>query len=257
MNRLADKDRLIRNFSRYAHLYDKYADVQRLMAYELIKEVPCDGSRSILEIGCGTGNYTRLLRDRFKSAHLKALDISKAMVEIAKDKLQDDGIEFLVGDGELIELDDRYDLITSNAAFQWFDCLEKALANYKDALITNGVIAFSIFGPKTFWELSHTLKEAFENESISSDDFLDKEILAKILRRYFMRVSVREFELKEKHSSLMELLNKIRYTGARGDGSNGYHPWSRRSLERVEDIYKRGFGSIEASYQIFFCRAMR
>lgn len=44
----------------------------------------CDSNGRILEIGCGTGNFTKILMDKFKG--IDALDISKEMVTIAKGK---------------------------------------------------------------------------------------------------------------------------------------------------------------------------
>lgn len=258
MKRRPDKKTLIRNFSRYAHLYDKYANIQRMIACELIKKVPSDSVTNILEIGCGTGNYTHLLRKRFKCARVKALDISNRMVEIAKRKLQDKGIEFIVGDGEFIELDGEFNLITSNAAFQWFEDLNRALLNYRDMLIKKGIIAFSIFGPETFWELNESLREILDKPgTLSADNFLEKDRLERILKAYFMKASVKEMIIKEEYPSLMKLLSKIKYTGVRGDGLNGSFLWNRTLLNNVEDAYRTRFGGIEATYQIFLCKAIR
>ncbi len=84
-----DKQTLIKNFSKYAYAYDKYADVQNTAAFELISQIRENGFKSILEIGCGTGNYTAILRQKFKIAKIKAVDISGKMIEIARNKVKD------------------------------------------------------------------------------------------------------------------------------------------------------------------------
>ncbi len=92
---MIDKELIKRNFSRYAEYYDQYCSVQSLCARKLIEKNKTDCIRSllskrasgplrILEIGCGTGNYTKLLIKRFPNAEIKALDISPAMIKIAK-----------------------------------------------------------------------------------------------------------------------------------------------------------------------------
>ena len=43
------------NFSKYAHVYDKHAQLQKLMAEKLASFLPNDMPEQILEIGCGTG----------------------------------------------------------------------------------------------------------------------------------------------------------------------------------------------------------
>lgn len=253
-----DKDTVARNFSRYAHLYDKYADIQRLAAEELIRELPCNGIKNILEIGCGTGNYTRLLRERFKGSSIKALDISRKMIEAAKEKFPEGKIDFIVVDAEEVELRDKFDLITSNAAFQWFNNLEGAFARYKKALKKKGAIAFTSFGPLTFLELNQSLREALDkNLSISSTNFLEKGELGTILKRHFKEVWMKESIVKQRYSFFGELLKKIKYTGARGRGAQGHFLWKEGLLKKIEEVYNTRFGRIEATYQIFFFRAVR
>ena len=85
----SDKAKMVRDFSRSAPLYDRYANVQFRVADALLAELR--GAReSIFEIGCGTGHYTRLLRERYRTARLKACDISARMVEVAREKLRDE-----------------------------------------------------------------------------------------------------------------------------------------------------------------------
>ncbi len=253
-----NKNTVARNFSRYAHIYDKYADIQRLAAEGLIKELPSNGIKNILEIGCGTGNYTRLLRERFKDSSIKALDISRRMIEVAKEKFPEGKIDFILVDAEEVNINDKFDLITSNAAFQWFNNLERVFVRYKKALKKNGVIAFTSFGPFTFLELNQSLREVLDKDvSISSANFLEKGELNTILKRHFKEVWMKELIVKEKHSSFGELLKKIKYTGARGRGANGHFLWSEGLLKKIEEAYNKRFGRIEATYQIFFLRAVR
>lgn len=253
-----NKATIIRNFSRYAHLYDRYANIQRLAAERLIGQLPSKGVESIFEIGCGTGNYTALLKERFKSAPLKALDISKAMIKLAQQKLGKEEIEFIVADAEEININGCYSLITSNSAFQWFENIKKAIEKYRGMLTEKGLLLFSIFGPLTFWELKRALRKALNvNISLSVCNFLEKEELGLILKRYFRHVNVKEAIIKEQYRSLRELFNKIKYTGTRGSGLNGNFLWKRECLKRIEEIYRTEFGQIQASYQIFFCKAMK
>src|SRR3990167_3889175 len=129
-----DKKAVIRNFSRYARSYDKYADVQKRAASELLESIREEGFREILEIGCGTGNYTLLLRERFKNASLKAIDISGKMIDVASEKLKDKNIEFIVADAETVDIRGDFDCITSNASFQWFSDLGKTIKKYSAAI---------------------------------------------------------------------------------------------------------------------------
>ncbi len=258
-----DKEILARNFSRCASAYDKHANIQRIAASELIRELPESDFKRILEIGCGTGSYTELLRERFKYARIESVDIAEKMVEVARQKLKDGEVKFSVEDAEDMKLDSGYDLVTSNAAIQWFESPEEAIRSYRNALNRDGILAFSVFGPLTFRELENALRKASAGHglSVASRGFLSKEATEKMLTKFLRKVSVREVLIKEEYSSLAKLLEKIKYTGVRGSGfasaERERFVWSRRLLKTVEDAYEEEYGRIVATYQVFLCKALR
>jgi malonyl-CoA O-methyltransferase len=253
---MIDKDLIKRNFSEYAKYYDRYASVQNACALKLVQKINTPGPENILEIGCGTGNYTWLLRRRYPDSEITAVDISDEMIRIAKTKLVRDNIEFITADAEEIRFNRKFDLITSNASFQWFDDLQGSLERYKNILARGGSIVFSIFGPRTFGELGICMgKYNGKNFSISSTDFIEKKRIEDILRAISPEPVVEEEIIKENHSSVFELLKKIKYTGTRGNGMNGNKMWTRRTINEIEDIYIREFGEIVSTSQVFFCTA--
>jgi len=245
------------NFSRYAHLYDHYADVQIKAAFELADLIKNNNFRRILEIGCGTGNYTLMLKERFKAASIKSLDISEKMVNVARNKLKNKGVEFIVADAQKINLDVigpiNFDLITSNACFQWFDSLKKVLREYVKLLQERGVIYFSIFGPHTFCELNTALMHVCR-ERIDSANFCDRHKLEMMLKDSFSSVRIKEIRYQETFASLKKLLEKIKYSGIRGNGLAKKVYFSRGLLEKLERAYLDRFQEIRATYQVFLCR---
>ncbi len=258
MGRAVDKEILIRNFSRCADRYDAYADVQRMAADALMRYLPEGGIENILEIGCGTGILTARLKERFKNSRLEAIDISGRMVEKARGKLQDERIRFSIGDAEEMVPEHKFDLVASNAAFQWFRNVERSVSAYKEALTDHGVLVFSVFGPLTFRELNHSLKACLGDKlSVDSADFCGKEKIEKILKTHFNRVLVDELVVRKSYLSLEELLKNIKYTGIRGAGANIGFTWNRGLLNKIEGFYEMAYRGIKASYQIILCRADR
>ena len=253
-----DKEIIKRNFSRYAKYYDNYSDIQDFCGLRLIGKLNSDGFDSILDLGCGTGNYTRLLREKFPLAKIKAIDISGEMIEIARKKLQDKQIEFVIKDAEGIDSGDSLDLISSNVSFQWFVNLEKALLDYKRLLKPGGTILFSTFGPLTFYELNNALEELFkEKKEINSRRFLEKIRIAKIMETLFKKIEIKEETFKERHVSLRGLLEKIKYSGIRGSGINTGNFWVSGRMDKLERIYKKKFNGIMATYQVFICKGIK
>ncbi len=251
-----DKAVTIKNFSRYAHLYDENSNVQNEAAKMLLKRLTGRDAGSILEIGCGTGNYTFLLREMFRESRITAVDISEAMIRIASGKIAGEKTDFLAGDAELMDFGGTFDIITSNAAFHWLNDFEKMVEKLQNSLKKHGILAFSMFGPLTFLELKKSLTSIMGKDiQITSDLFYDKKKIELILRRHFKEVRITERLVRETHTSLAGLLKKIKCSGTRGSGTGMKRVWSSGLLNKIEEKYLECFGSIEATYQIFFCEA--
>ncbi len=207
---MIDKKVIKTNFSKYAKVYDRYSTIQALSAARLIKKINRRGFKNILDIGCGTGNYTALLKDRFPGAQVKAVDISGEMIKISKDKFKSSYIEFITADAEKIDFNEGFDLISSNATFQWFENLEAALKRYAKILNKNGLIIFSIFGPRTFCELAGSLEEfSKQSPAIAASGFLNRTKIESMMKNTFRNVKVQEEIYKENYGSLKDLLKKI------------------------------------------------
>lgn len=248
-----DKSKIANNFSRCAHLYDKYADIQNKAAFELTGYLKNNNFSRILELGCGTGNYTSLLRRNFSGASIKAVDISEEMVSVAQNKLKNKDIEFIIADAENLTPDKDLDLVTSNACFQWFNDLKKTLPGYAALLPRGGVLCFSIFGPRTFYELNAVLETVSEKNRIDSAFFCDRDGLKAMLKDNFKSVRINEVCYQEILMSLKHLLEKIKYSGVRGNGLDKRAYFSRGLLEKLQKTYLDKFQQIRVTYQVFFC----
>jgi len=249
-----DKRTVVNNFSEHASSYDQNSGVQAESAAMLARILPKNGVKNILEIGCGTGNYTSILKGIFKDASIKAIDISWPMVKAARQKLKEEKVTFEVGDIEEMGLDGKYDLITSNAAFHWLGDLSGVIKKTKASLEDGGALIFSTFGPKTFLELKASLQFAVSRAvTFTPDAFPGKTDIEGVLSKHFKRVKMAERLIRESYPSLRDLLNKIKHSGTRGAGADIGRAWSPGLLKKTEGNYLERFGSIEATYQVFFC----
>ena len=164
------KQGIRRNFARRARSYDRHAEMQRRMAQALVAAVGESLPRAgrILEIGCGTGYLTSVLRQANKEARLVALDLDAALVDAARRRLGPEaGVAWLVADGEA-PLRGEYDLIIANATFQWFTRPEETLTAFYRNLSPGGVLAFSTLGPQTFQELAESLNRAAQGLNLAA-----------------------------------------------------------------------------------------
>ncbi|MGB3112885.1 MAG: methyltransferase domain-containing protein, partial [Candidatus Omnitrophota bacterium] len=191
-----------RNFSRGARHYDRHSAVQRECALKILDLAGEKRHSRILEIGCGTGVYTGLLSDKFPGAEITAVDLSRPMVDLAKKKISGSNVRFVVDDGECMPLDGKFDMITSNAAFQWFENLDAAIGSFSEGLSDGGTLCFSMYGPETFKEFQEVLAAHFGAQRLSSENFISPQTLMSMLDRHFDEVVLREEYFKADFGSL-------------------------------------------------------
>ncbi|MEW6719838.1 MAG: methyltransferase domain-containing protein [Thermodesulfobacteriota bacterium] len=246
-----------RRFSIGASRYEAHAHAQRLSAADLLAFTrdALEGRRveSILEPGCGTGLYTRMLLEAFPGASIEGVDISAEMVRLARERIADPRARFATGDAEEI-VSGTYDLVTSNATFQWFRTFGRTVRRMASLLSEGGRLTFSYFGPGTFAELDEAMRaerEGSRADRTAAAGFLSREEIEAAMSGAFARWSVEERSYRQDFPDLMGLLKSIRYTGVGGSGSQG--GWSPGRLGRVERAYRERFGAIRATYQVFLC----
>lgn len=204
---MVNKKIVANNFSKSVKTYDKYARVQKHMAKELLAYLPNKEIKNILEIGCGTGYFTNLLLKKYPHSKIDICDISSHMLEESKKKFSNKINNYILGDIENLKLDTKYDLIVSNATFQWFNNLENTLVYLKTLLNKDSKIIFSTFGEKTYWELTESFKR------INSQYEYSQSFKSKL---YFENLNCKveeEFYLEE-FENLIKFLKNIKGIGA-------------------------------------------
>jgi len=100
-----------------AKQYVAFEDERTRPARDLLAAVPAIDARSAVDIGCGPGNSTALLAERFPGAVVTGIDSSRDMIEAARKRLPQ--LRFEVADIEDWSAPDRFDVILANAVLQW------------------------------------------------------------------------------------------------------------------------------------------
>lgn len=156
---LPDKRQVAASFSRAAASYDSVAELQRDVGTQLIQRLPTDFFPARwLDLGCGTGYFTRALASRFAEGHGLALDIAEGMLDHARPL---GGAEhFIAGDAERLPLQDSTcDLIFSSLAVQWCADFEAVLSEAFRVLKPGGIFAFASLCVGTLFELRDSWRQ--------------------------------------------------------------------------------------------------
>ncbi|CAH0286973.1 Malonyl-[acyl-carrier protein] O-methyltransferase [Peribacillus sp. Bi96] len=266
---MIDKRLLSKRFSEHAKTYDAYANVQKSMAKQLVELLPQKNSNqkiNILEIGCGTGYLTRLLVKTFPNAAITAVDLAPGMVEVAKGMTKEVSVTFLCGDIEDMTLNGNYDLVISNATFQWLNNLPATLEKLLTRLTSGGTLIFSTFGNKTFQELHMSYEYAKEKLQLAIDSspgqmFYTLDELSKVceeaipsLQAFPLEITKMEKLELEYFQTVREFFTSIKKIGAANSNKENY--CQRPSLFReLIDIYDREYrneSGVKATYHCLF-----
>ncbi|WP_312937745.1 malonyl-ACP O-methyltransferase BioC [Stutzerimonas nitrititolerans] len=150
---LPDKRQVAASFSRAAASYDAVAELQRAVGNALIERLPAGLCPTRwLDLGSGTGYFSRVLANRFPQADGVALDIAEGMLRHARPK--GGATSFVAGDAERLPLrSTSLDLLFSSLALQWCEDFAAVLNEAERVLRPGGVFAFSSLCSGTLQEL--------------------------------------------------------------------------------------------------------
>ena len=125
------------------NLYLEFGRERTQPSIDLVARIDYNEPKRIIDIGCGPGNSTSVLKMRWANAEITGLDNSESMISEAKSKYPD--INWLQADasGNMTELG-KFDIIFSNAAIQWISHQETLLVKLFSMLIKEGILAVQV-----------------------------------------------------------------------------------------------------------------
>src|SRR6187455_1233268 len=134
-----------------ASQYLKFEDQRTRPARDLAAQVPLDSPRKVYDLGCGPGNSTETLMERFPEAEFVGVDSSPTMLNQARKRLPQ--VEFIEADLARWTPPTDADVFYSNATFQWIPDHIPVLQRLLKALPEGGVLAVQM--PDNVNEPSH------------------------------------------------------------------------------------------------------
>jgi malonyl-CoA O-methyltransferase len=145
---------IAQSFGAAAGTYDDNADLQRTVAARLARLLPPLAAPRVLELGCGTGLFSRHLLARYPDGTFLFTDLAPSMVEQCSLNLASAGkrVSFEVMDAARPTADGPFDLIAMSMTLHWLADPEAALATLRKHLAPNGVLIFATIGGESFPE---------------------------------------------------------------------------------------------------------
>lgn len=151
-----------------AKQYAKFLKERTQPAIDLANRINLSNPSEILDIGCGPGNSTRVLYDKFPKAHITGADNSENMLEQAK--VNNPELDFILFDAntDFPRLGQKFDVVFSNACIQWIPNHKELIPKMMSILKDGGILAVQT--PMNYKEPIHIII----SELVMSEKWKDK-----------------------------------------------------------------------------------
>lgn len=232
-----DKQLIAERFSKAITTYPQEANVQRQIADKMIRLLteyipsPCP---KVIEFGCGTGIYSRMLLQALHPEMLLLNDLCPEMRNCCEDILGKEQVSFLSGDAETVPFPAESTLITSCSALQWFESPENFFKRCDALLSKQGYFAFSTFGKKNMKEIRKLTGSGLSYRS--------REELITALSPHFDILHSEEELIPLFFDNPIKVLYHLKQTGVTGiSGTTSRQLRTRRDLQLFSERYTQEF----------------
>ena len=172
--------------------------------------------KTTLDLGSAAGATGRLLKQRFRRAHVVSLDVSAAMlVQARKDKGRFARASFVQGDAiRLPFADQSFDLVVSNQLLPWVPDPHAVFEEVSRILRKGGLFAFASLGPDSLRELRDAWASVDDDAHVNP--FPDMHDIGDSLVRAGLSDPVLDVDrLSVRYENVGKLLDDLTRTGAR------------------------------------------
>jgi len=250
--------KIIDAFARAAVNYDNHADVQVVAASRLAAYMDAntrdltDGT--ILEVGCGTGLFTRRLLDMFTGRTFSITDICPQMLDKCQARISEtassNSVSFALRDAERpAEGDEQHALIVAAFALQWTENLRASLDALSNGLVKDGKLFFSLPASGSFPEWKSLCLRA--GVAFTANDLPRIADLRNFAAERGYKLSLYEESIKVGHRSLHDFLQSLKSLGASTTFQSPTLsvPEMRRLLSYARTLHPDSF---EVTYNVLF-----
>ncbi|PJG65401.1 malonyl-ACP O-methyltransferase BioC [Acinetobacter seifertii] len=244
-----NKNLVAERFAKAGQSYSEHAVVQKQICQNLMGLLKqfCPSTMSrVFEIGCGSGNLTRLLVEAFQ---IEDLILNDLYAEVQQHFNHQEHLKWLIGDVETLELPQQLDMIVSGSALQWMQDLLRLLKRCNEALTDSGWLCFSTFGPKNLFEIKELTGQGLSYWNLESWNNT-------LTQAGFEVLHLSESETQLYFDSPKAVLQHLKATGVT---ATAQHRWTKQSLQQFYQDYDR-FKQAEGyalTYHPIYCIARR
>lgn len=251
-------------FNAHAGEYEKNAKVQMEIGSRLFERLDYLSMKPayVLDLGCGTGYFTSLLKQRYPDAQIVSFDLAEAMLVETKAKQAQAGYCSVIC-GDMLKLpfaNGVFDLVFANQVIHWASPISAVFRELNRVMRADACLMFTTLGPDTFKELRYAW-QAVDNFS-HINEFLDMHNIGDSLMAERLLEPVVDMEMLSLHyENLNALLRSLKAQGVRNihkdrnKGLTGKSSW--KAFETAYEGLRTAEGKYPLSYEVIYGHAWK
>ncbi|QRN03184.1 malonyl-ACP O-methyltransferase BioC [Legionella sp. MW5194] len=258
------KNEISNSFNTHAGEYDRAAKIQHEIGNRLFERLDYlkINPRYVLDLGCGTGIFSRLLKKRYADAHIIGIDLAENMLKEARKK-QGWRRKWALVNADMTALpfpDGLFDLVFANQAIHWVSPLKDVMREINRVMSPDASLLFSTLGPDTFKELKQAW--AGVDSHAHTNTFADMHDVGDcLLAEHFLNPVVDMECITVHYSSLKALVDSLKAQGvrninqARNKGLTG--KGARQAFEAAYQQRCTDQGKYPLTYEVVYGHAFK
>lgn len=251
-------------FNQNAIHYEKAALVQHEIGERLFERLDYlkITPRFVLDLGCGTGVFTKRLKKKYPDAQIIGLDLARDML-LQSRKKQGFWNKWSLINADMRALpfaDGLFDLVFANQVIHWSDPLSDVIGELNRVMNPGGCLMFSTLGPDTFKEL--TAAWATVDSYAHSNHFIDMHDVGDcLMAERFLDPVVDMESLTVTYRELSKLVASLKAQGvrninaSRNPGLTGKGIW--QAFEKCYQDYCTPEGKYPLTYEVVYGHAWK
>ena len=234
------------------HTYQEHALAQKLICRKLagmLRDSKELQYQSVLEIGCGTGNLTRWLKEMCIIRQWTLNDLCPDCKKMVSSLLSGEKWQFRAGDASRMDFEGSFDLIASASVFQWIADLGSFICKLHGLLNAGGVLLFNSFLPSNLYEIVELTGKGLSYPGGNA--------VRNMLSKYFRVEDFQSEDIVLTFNSPKEVLEHMKQTGVNATGGE---LWTPGKLKRFCKAYEERFsenGKVSLTYRPYYVLAKR
>ncbi|MDO5651579.1 MAG: malonyl-ACP O-methyltransferase BioC [Moraxella sp.] len=243
-----DKQRIGEHFAKALTSYEQHALAQKRINRHLCQMLTDSGQgqfRAVLEIGCGTGDLTRLLAHHYQIQAWCLNDLNAEAIAHTARTLSCDTVKCIAADAEQIDqrlpLAQQFDLWVSASTVQWFHQPRRFVELARQGIKPNGWLLFSTFLPSNLSEIKQLTDVGLNYPS--------SEEWQQWLQPHFELIRQEQPSIVLWFDTPREVLRHLQATGVTATNRS---VWTKGRLQAFYEQYTQQFGRADGKVSLSY-----